>query len=184
MKQFEDTLAHYGIPGMKWGVRRRRSSSSAAPVSTKPEGIQITKNAKTGSLEARGGKNHGPTPEAMRALALRQKAKASGRHSLTNKQMQDVVTRLDLEAKFAKATAPIPKQKSVGRQFLESFISSEAKQVMKTGKPPGLVQAIIKAQQERSATAEAAKAAGKPAAAAVKAIASAYVKSSVVKDKK
>ena len=172
----QDYLAHYGIKGMKWGIRRdRRKAANAVPL--EPEDVQVSKNPKTGRLVTTGGRGHNPSEDAVKAAALRQKAKASGASSLSNKEIQELVTRLDLEGKYAKAIAANAPPKSAGRKFLEDFVSREVKQYMKTGKTPGYVQAIINLGEARAAK----KTGAKSATVAFKAIGGQTVKSTVVK---
>ena len=172
----QDYLAHYGIKGMKWGIRRdRRKAANAVPL--EPEDVQVSKNPKTGRLVTTGGRGHNPSEDAVKAAALRQKAKASGASSLSNKEIQELVTRLDLEGKYAKAMAANAPPKSAGRKFLEDFVSQEAKKYMKTGKTPGFIQAIINLGEARAAK----KTGTKATTVALKAIGSQTVKSTVVK---
>lgn len=65
----EAFLAHYGVKGMKWGVRKDNSS----------------------------GAEH--SPEATAAAAARAKLKTQGIKSLSNKELQDLTNRINLETK-------------------------------------------------------------------------------------
>lgn len=72
MMNITDTLAHYGIRGMKWGVRKR----------------SIPKQGPSGDAR-----------EAHRAFV---KAKVSGPQALTNNELIKVNNRLNLEQNFAR----------------------------------------------------------------------------------
>jgi hypothetical protein len=72
MKTADDILAHFGVKGMKWGVRR--SSSSSVPASD----------------------------DSARASSIKKKVKAGGTKSLSNKEMQDLITRMNLEQQFTR----------------------------------------------------------------------------------
>lgn len=70
-----DFIEHYGVIGMKWGVRKDR-------------GVR------------KGKKQSRSSTEAKRAKELMQKAKRHGVTSLTNKELGDLNKRLELERKF------------------------------------------------------------------------------------
>jgi hypothetical protein len=71
-----DFMAHHGVKGMRWGVRKSGSSGSSAPSHT---------HASQDHLEV----------EAHRA-----KAKEHGVKALSNDDLQKVLTRLDLEQRM------------------------------------------------------------------------------------
>ena len=68
-------LYHFGVKGMRWGVRKAWSSGS-------------------------GTKSYKSSRDYNAANRLRQKAKGSGAKSLTNKEMKQLNTRLELEKKY------------------------------------------------------------------------------------
>ena len=72
MTTTDDILEHFGVKGMRWGVRSKRSAS--VPTSD----------------------------DATRATAIKQKVKVGGTKSLSNKEMQDLVTRMNLEQQFTR----------------------------------------------------------------------------------
>lgn len=76
---YDEYLEHHGIKGMKWGVRRKRGSDGhvAEP---------------------------GDAPEHTRARQLHATAQAHGTRKLTNKDLQDLNQRLNLEQQYSKLT--------------------------------------------------------------------------------
>jgi predicted RNA-binding protein Jag len=71
METVDDVLAHYGIKGMRWGVRREGKSSG--PVSS----------------------------DAQAAKESKQIIKKSGTAALSNKELQHVITRMNLEQQYS-----------------------------------------------------------------------------------
>lgn len=89
MEQLDTFLAHYGVKGMKWGVHRDRTPT-AVEVKTRPG-----KKVKTS-----GGKHQSASEDAIRAAKIRQQAKKSTTDSLSNKELQELVSRMNLEQQY------------------------------------------------------------------------------------
>lgn len=70
-RDFDRALAHYGVKGMKWGVRKSRKSSG--PVS---EDARVARKAQA-------------------------KLKKTGVKSLSNKELQSVINRMNLERQYS-----------------------------------------------------------------------------------
>jgi hypothetical protein len=73
----DDVLAHYGIRGMKWGRRRTRAQIDSSP----------------------------DAPEHTRARTLQTVAKTAGTRKLSNKDLQDLTSRLNLEQQYSRLTS-------------------------------------------------------------------------------
>lgn len=76
MTQTEEFLAHYGVPGMKWG--KRKGSSGSSKSSKEPA-----------------------SADAVAVGALMGKKKKSGTSALSNKELQTVITRRQLEQQYS-----------------------------------------------------------------------------------
>lgn len=80
MSTLDEILEHHGIKGMHWGVRRSQGKdgtvASAHPVASSEDSSKATK--------------------------FRSQAKASGTHTLSNQELQHLVSRMNLEQQYSK----------------------------------------------------------------------------------
>jgi len=110
--EVDDFLAHYGVKGMKWGVRNpdrspsfdRESNTYRHPSVKTADDVIYPVN--------RQGKR--VSDDAARAAILKVAAKSSGTEVLSNKQLQDLVTRMNLEQQYSRLN---PQTQSAGQQF-------------------------------------------------------------------
>ena len=92
-----DELEHFGVKGMKWGVRKKRvSGSSGAPAKPKPP----------------------MSDDAKRAAKIKSKIKSKGRDSLSNDEMQDLVKRMNLEQQYSRLNPSTAKK---GADYLKTM---------------------------------------------------------------
>lgn len=122
----DEFLAHYGIKGQKWGVRKRRNESARAKIfgnKGKPSTKGFSKDAKV-------------------ATNIRQKAKSNPVKvkALSNQEIQTFLTRVNLESRFVEATpGPGARAMKAVKSILgiQSTVSqaanSPAAQAVKTG---------------------------------------------------
>jgi hypothetical protein len=80
----ENVLAHHGVKGMRWGVRRERTSR-----------VTVSQSGK--KLKAAGGFNRKASSDAVTAKKLSQIKKKSGVSALSNDDLQAYQRRLNLE---------------------------------------------------------------------------------------
>lgn len=133
-ENIEEFLEHHGIRGMKWGVRRAKnhgSGSHHANSGRKPKGPgAYTSNPKE-------------TADARNARLAKEKVKKGGIEALNNKELKDLVNRMNLEQQYSNLS---PKSVSKGRTYLKNaatlgkgvntaiqFYKSPAGQMIKTG---------------------------------------------------
>lgn len=95
----EDFLAHYGVKGMKWGVRKK-------PTTTKVKVTEVPGRR----LKTSGGTGQRASSDARRHAINRQKAHASSLDSLNDQQLRALINRMQMEKQF-RELAPTRKQK-------------------------------------------------------------------------
>lgn len=97
MSAVDDFLAHYGVKGMKWGVRRKTKGPSST--------------------------------EAERKTAVKTQAKKEGVRTLSNKDLQDAITRMNLEQQFKRLSV---NEKPVVSRFIASTLLEIGKREVQT----------------------------------------------------
>lgn len=94
METIEEVLAHFGVKGMHWGVRRRSKID-------------------TSSEDAKG------------AAEAKAKIKKGGTKSLSNKELQALVTRMNLEQQFDRLSSTGGSSKvSKGKKAVQAILTT------------------------------------------------------------
>lgn len=114
MDDVDDVLAHFGVKGMKWGVRK---SSTARQEDFRRDAKERKKNvvvkAEPGKkIKTKGGKELNASEEAIRTAIIKQKAKGSRPSSLSNQELSEAIKRMQLEQQFRELNK---KSSTVGR---------------------------------------------------------------------
>lgn len=110
--KIDDVLKHYGVKGMKWGVRRANPS---------------------------GGTNSG-SEDAKTNRAIKAKVKAGGgTKALSNKELKDYLERMDLEKRYNKANPTLAKKAGkvvgdlllqIGKEEVKKFAIAQVKSAL------------------------------------------------------
>lgn len=103
----ENILTHFGVKGMKWGVRRERSSA-------------VTVSDRRKKIKTSGGRGLPAHPDALRAHRIGQVAKKSGLKAVSNQDLSIYANRLQLEQNVARLTST---QKSRSTKFVANVLS-------------------------------------------------------------
>lgn len=121
-------VSHHGVKGMKWGVRKNRTPPAA--VAAKAESIvKNPKNRKT-SIKTEGGHNHPATEDAIKAALHKQKLQKSGHAALTNKELQELAQRLNLETQVSALVGKQPRRPS--QAIIDAALKDPAKTIKTT----------------------------------------------------
>lgn len=117
-------LAHHGVKGMRWGVRRSTSSS-------------VTVSQKGKKLKSTGGAGRAPSSDAVRAQTLGQIKKKSGVHALSNEELQAYQKRLNLEQNVKNLSAQQPGVKN----WIKRTLTKQGNQQVNTAASSGAAKA-------------------------------------------
>ena len=104
-----DELMHYGVKGMRWGVRKADRVPTGVALTTRP-GRKV---------KAKGGKFEAPSEDAKKAATLKQKAKGSSTDSLSNQELKQMIERMQLEANYQRLTQQKSGSELVKKLFLD-----------------------------------------------------------------
>jgi hypothetical protein len=108
-----EELLHYGVRGMRWGVRRSRT----------PTGVTVSQKGRK-RLKAVGGENQPASSDAVTTKGLGQRAKKSGYQSLTNDELKAYTNRLNLEANAKRLDY---QNKPAAQRFITGLLGSTGK---------------------------------------------------------
>lgn len=137
----EYTLVHYGVKGMKWGVRNNPDGTTTVDQTRVRKSLRSTDKAVTVSqrkagtyVKAKGGERNRATTDAIKTQAARQVAKRSTTDALTNKQLKDTIERMRLEQEFAKLDKKVSRkgESFVSRLFRSPEVRSAVKDAVTT----------------------------------------------------
>ena len=92
-------LKHYGVKGMKWGVRKDEAASRGG-ASKGPTSVVVAQKKPGKFAKTEGGQGHPLHDDAKTALEARQKAKTSTTDALSNAELRKAVERMNLEQQY------------------------------------------------------------------------------------
>lgn len=113
---FDNVLEHYGVKGMKWGVRRTPEQLGRARAARKAKKAEAKK-------QKAADRNRPASEDAVKAATYRRVAKNAGTASLSNQELDALLKRMKLEERYVTALGA--DTKSIGRVLVESIMDTE-----------------------------------------------------------
>lgn len=114
-------LQHYGVKGMRWGVRRKRTAA--------PAEVKVTQ--KGAKLKAKGGTNQPASKDAITTKTIDQVIKKSGYQALSNQDLQAYNNRLNLEANARRLRT---QNATAGQRFVKALLGTAGDVAMQEAK--------------------------------------------------
>lgn len=140
----ESVLEHFGVKGMKWGVRTNRAGDLAlrglgisTPGSRKRASV-VTVRDKRKKIKTSGGEGRPAHPDAVRARKVGQIGKASGLKALSNEELQSYSQRLQLEQNVKRLNY---NELSPGRRFVATILGRSGNSLASEGINKGTKEA-------------------------------------------
>jgi hypothetical protein len=116
----DDYLKHFGVKGMRWGVRRE------ADVTTSVRLDQGVRRRRT-KIVAKGGESHPAHTDAIKAAVQKRKLKKSGTDALSTDELRSLSNRLQLETQVQVLASP------KGKKFVQRQIEQEGQKAVGRG---------------------------------------------------
>lgn len=133
----EDILAHVGVKGMKWGVRKNRVGDAVlsrglgiTTTGSRERSSTVTVRDKRKKLKTSGGYGRSAHPDAIGARTLGQIGKKSGLKSLSNQELQTYANRLQLEQNVKRLNY---NEQSAPKRFVSSLLGRQGSQLANEG---------------------------------------------------
>jgi hypothetical protein len=126
-------LQHWGIKGMKWGVRRYQNKDGTLTAAGKRREKQIAKQRAENLKKAR-------TAKAERKARI--STDTLSPKKMTEKELNERIARLELEKKYRDAVRENRASMARGKRFVDKFLDSTVDKVAENAAADVVAQAI------------------------------------------
>lgn len=153
----KDQLEHYGVPGMKWGVRKGKGTAIAGTKAASREGAgsphqkkvraaQKELREKTAAVKSTTKKYDVDSRRAKRiSKAIRDKSGKTRTAHMSDKQLQDAINRMRMEQQWSQMNQQNSRVLSAGKKIMENVVQPALYDVGRNTLKSALVPQIEKA---------------------------------------
>lgn len=116
----ENELLHYGVLGMKWGVKKARKSSDTVDETRKKSNTQKSNTQKSNT------QNSNTKQQSKKFVTKKQKQKQimEDLNSMSDKELRERLNRMQMEQQYIRMMTP---EKSAAKKQVEQFLINEGR---------------------------------------------------------
>lgn len=116
----ENELLHYGVLGMKWGVKKARKSSDTVDETRKKSNTQNSNTQKSNTQNS----NTKQQSKKFVTKKQRQKQIMEDLNSMSDKELRERLNRMQMEQQYIRMMTP---EKSAAKKQVEQFLINEGR---------------------------------------------------------
>lgn len=116
----ENELLHYGVLGMKWGVKKARKSSDTVDETRRKSNTQKSNTQKSNT------QNSNTKQQSKKFVTKKQKQKQimEDLNSMSDKELRERLNRMQMEQQYIRMMTP---EKSAAKKQVEQFLINEGR---------------------------------------------------------
>ena len=118
----ENELLHYGVLGMKWGVKKARKSSDTVDETRRKSNTQNSNTQKSNT------QNSNTKQQSKKFVTKKQKQKQimEDLNSMSDKELRERLNRMQMEQQYIRMMTP---EKSAAKKQVEQFLINEGRNI-------------------------------------------------------
>lgn len=121
----ENELLHYGVLGMKWGVKKARKSSNTVDETRRKSNTQNSNTQKFNTQKSNT-QNSNTKQQSKKFVTKKQKQKQimEDLNSMSDKELRERLNRMQMEQQYIRMMTP---EKSAAKKQVEQFLINEGR---------------------------------------------------------
>lgn len=121
----ENELLHYGVLGMKWGVKKARKSSDTVDETRRKSNTQNS-NTQNSNTQKSNTQNSNTKQQSKKFVTKKQRQKQimEDLNSMTDKELRERLNRMQMEQQYIRMMTP---EKSAAKKQVEQFLINEGR---------------------------------------------------------
>ena len=121
----ENELLHYGVLGMKWGVKKARKTSDTVDETRRKSNTQNS-NTQNSNTQKSNTQNSNTKQQSKKFVTKKQRQKQimEDLNSMSDKELRERLNRMQMEQQYIRMMTP---EKSAAKKQVEQFLINEGR---------------------------------------------------------